>query len=628
MKTLYILIFSLILLSSTSVDGQVTETFNSSGSWEVPCGVTSVSVQVWGAGGGGVGDGVNNSSSAGYGGGGGGYSSSSISVTPGAIITYTVGGGGFGGNASNSNAPGGNGGSTTFSTVSAGGGTGGTATSPGVGGTGSIAGAPGSAPSGVSGGAGGAGANGGGTGGAGGIADGDPGVSGAAPGGGGGGSADRDGGGEQGGNGGNGRIIITYTEVCPSVNAGTNSSNGPFIVCDGASYNFNTTGFVLPCPGCSTCVPELMYAIYDTEPPANPLITTAEGWTGSYWTGSTWSDTNVSGTTESTLLGNGGGTYLNSSNTVWFVPVTADDGDNDTNISLSHDQNNDNCYVAGTPIQVTYLEPLDIVWLQDCAAGTLTATFTGGYPQFFTEVYSSTVTFSGGSYTVSGASNQIITITGIPSGTSVSITITDDGNGCAPRTETVTTTCSLILPITISSLKAKEMGNHNFISWTTASELNNQWHIVEKSADGISNWTEVDRVSGSMSSDGNRSYEVIDHNPFGLTYYRIHSIDYDGFEEFSDIVYARSNNVATDNNIQIVPNPTSSHINVLYYSSTDTELAVTITDASGRKFYTEKNQILKGENAKGIDVSNLTSGLYFLQTELDGKVSNKRFVKY
>ena len=43
---------------------------------------------------------------------------------------------------------------------------------------------------------------------------------------------------------------------------------------------------------------------------------------------------------------------------------------------------------------------------------------------------------------------------------------------------------------------------------------------------------------------------------------------------------------------------------------------------------TEKNQILKGENAKGIDVSNLTSGLYFLQTELDGKVSNKRFVKY
>jgi len=183
-------------------------------------------------------------------------------------------------------------------------------------------------------------------------------------------------------------------------------------------------------------------------------------------------------------------------------------------------------------------------------------------------------------------------------------------------------------PIKISQLNVLQKNENNIIQWITASEINNQWQIVEKSADGISNWTEVDRVSGSMSSDGNRSYEVIDHKPFGLTYYRIHSIDYDGFEEFSDIVYARSNNFATDNNVQIVPNPTSGHINVLYYSSTDTELAVTITDASGRKFYTEKNQILKGENAKGIDVSNLTSGLYFLQTELDGKVSNKRFVKY
>ena len=59
----------------------------------VPCGVTSISVQVWGGGGGGAGDGTNNTT-AGAGGGGGGYSTGVIAVVPGNVIAYTVGAGG------------------------------------------------------------------------------------------------------------------------------------------------------------------------------------------------------------------------------------------------------------------------------------------------------------------------------------------------------------------------------------------------------------------------------------------------------------------------------------------------------------------------------------------------------
>ncbi|WP_052324522.1 PKD-like domain-containing protein [Haliscomenobacter hydrossis] len=79
-------------------------TYNSSGTFIVPTGVTSITVQSWGAGGGGA-----SGSSANRGGGGGGaFATSTFAVVPGASYTVTVGTGG---------APGVNGGNSSFGIV-------------------------------------------------------------------------------------------------------------------------------------------------------------------------------------------------------------------------------------------------------------------------------------------------------------------------------------------------------------------------------------------------------------------------------------------------------------------------------------------------------------------------------
>jgi hypothetical protein len=67
--------------------------FLASGSFTVPIGVTKVRSRVWGAGGGGGGA----FAGAGSGGGGGGYAEGMYAVTPGQVITVTVGVGGVGG---------------------------------------------------------------------------------------------------------------------------------------------------------------------------------------------------------------------------------------------------------------------------------------------------------------------------------------------------------------------------------------------------------------------------------------------------------------------------------------------------------------------------------------------------
>ena len=87
----YIFSFLLFLINAF-LFGQTVVTFNTSGNWTVPAGVTSITVEVWGGGGAGGGTKAKNSRGGG-GGAGGAYVSSVLSVTPGTNINFTVGAG-------------------------------------------------------------------------------------------------------------------------------------------------------------------------------------------------------------------------------------------------------------------------------------------------------------------------------------------------------------------------------------------------------------------------------------------------------------------------------------------------------------------------------------------------------
>lgn len=199
------IIFFFVLFTNLILS-QTTDTYTTSGSWTVPAGVTSITVQVWGAGGAGGGSTANNQG--GSGGGGGAYSTRVIAVTPGQNIPFTVGVGGLGVAGAN----GGNGTASTILTLTANGGTGGGANRGAIGTGGTATGGTTNTTGGNGvigdnrGRDGGNGANGG-AGGAGNI-NGANGNNGSTPGGGGSGGEDAT---NRGGNGARGEIRITYT---------------------------------------------------------------------------------------------------------------------------------------------------------------------------------------------------------------------------------------------------------------------------------------------------------------------------------------------------------------------------------------------------------------------------------
>lgn len=106
--------------------------------------------------------------------------------------------------------------------------------------------------------------------------------------------------------------------------------------------------------------------------------------------------------------------------------------------------------------------------------------------------------------------------------------------------------CS-VLPIELLSFNAVEDRNQVKINWTTMTEINNDYFIIEKSQDGI-HYTLLETVSGAGNSSVSISYSILDINPYqGLNYYRLSQTDFNGQVQFFSPVAVRLNAISCDN---------------------------------------------------------------------------------
>jgi len=108
------------------------------------------------------------------------------------------------------------------------------------------------------------------------------------------------------------------------------------------------------------------------------------------------------------------------------------------------------------------------------------------------------------------------------------------------------------LPVVLTSFTAEILEGNVLLNWATASEINNDYFIVQRSKDGII-IEDILRVNGSGNSFIVSQYSAIDYQPFdGISYYRLKQIDIDGTIDYSDFV---SLNFKKTGDIKISPNP-------------------------------------------------------------------------
>ena len=109
------------------------------------------------------------------------------------------------------------------------------------------------------------------------------------------------------------------------------------------------------------------------------------------------------------------------------------------------------------------------------------------------------------------------------------------------------------LPVELTSFDAIAANESVILSWSTASEQNNDFFTLERSKTGR-DFEEIATVPGKGTTATTSNYSFIDKTPYlGLSYYRLSQTDYDGaYEVFSaiSVVYKNKNN-----RFSIGPNP-------------------------------------------------------------------------
>ncbi len=139
------------------------------------------------------------------------------------------------------------------------------------------------------------------------------------------------------------------------------------------------------------------------------------------------------------------------------------------------------------------------------------------------------------------------------------------------------------------------------LNWSTASEENSDYFILERSTDGIS-FDEVSKIKASGTTTHTTHYEWMDSALEQINYYRLRQFDFDGFSRLFKTI---SVNACVDE-VFVYPNPCEDWLNIHMESKIDQHFA--ISDCTGQ--LVSEGDISKEDNR--IFTGTLSSGVYYL----------------
>jgi len=180
------------------------------------------------------------------------------------------------------------------------------------------------------------------------------------------------------------------------------------------------------------------------------------------------------------------------------------------------------------------------------------------------------------------------------------------------------------LPIELVSFSAKPRDKTVQLDWRTASELNNAFFHIERSANGR-DFTEIGKIQGAGTSHTALDYRFADAFPMtGWNYYRLRQVDFDGQFSFSPVEAVLMNETGDPGRLQLFPNPVSLELHLKTTDLLQPGDRLEIYDFTG----TVVQRFSASDALKApIDVSQLPAGSYSVRLHSGTGVSNASFVK-
>ncbi len=185
------------------------------------------------------------------------------------------------------------------------------------------------------------------------------------------------------------------------------------------------------------------------------------------------------------------------------------------------------------------------------------------------------------------------------------------------------------LPVEFISFTGVALDEKNQLSWSTATETNNQYFYIERSDDGV-NFTTIGRKDGNGTTSQIHYYAFDDFSPIeGTNYYRLRQVDYNGAAMYSGIIsldFHRGHMTVTN----VKPNPTNGEVNFDFNSPVETTIHIVMTDVTGRVVKDEYVVVNPGTTFVNTVIEESAAGVYTMIITEDKNAfrSVTRLVKY
>ncbi|MBL4654508.1 MAG: T9SS type A sorting domain-containing protein [Bacteroidia bacterium] len=206
-------------------------------------------------------------------------------------------------------------------------------------------------------------------------------------------------------------------------------------------------------------------------------------------------------------------------------------------------------------------------------------------------------------------------IAATPTGDNTSGTIVSDANVTSFSPFTLgSSDAANPLPIKLLNFDAKVNGQFVDITWTTATEANNDFFTIEKSVDDL-NYELVTTLDGAGNSNTTLYYKITDENPFpGTSYYRLKQTDYDGNSKVFPSIPVTFTSTKFEL-ISIHPNPADITTTISFYALENDVATLKLYNTLGQEMNVIQKRTQAGVNQFVLDVSNYRKGIYFIQLE-------------
>ncbi|MTI20781.1 T9SS type A sorting domain-containing protein [Fulvivirga sp. RKSG066] len=247
---------------------------------------------------------------------------------------------------------------------------------------------------------------------------------------------------------------------------------------------------------------------------------------------------------------------------------------------------------------------------------TATAPDAGANPTYQWKLDGVNVGANSPTYTNSSLNNdEVITLDIIP-----------DIGGCSSNAYTsnqiLIQTSNAVLPVSLIAFQASTNQDVIDLQWSTASETNNDYFIIEKSSDGV-NYNRLSKVKGAGNASQVMKYTATDARPFqGTNYYRLSQVDFDGTTAILGVVSA-TYAIDIPLSFNLFPNPGN---------GVDLEVTGTlfgfdqleVLDINGIVLETHKIDHLSRQKLKF--EKTLSKGMYFIKLSGEEEVQVKRYL--